>query len=70
MLFVDIKCKDFTKKLIKILYLEILRHFKKRKKGQNSLTFVEDFFLPFGGKLNKDNRWAFFKLIPWWNAVS
>ncbi|QJE32391.1 hypothetical protein [Heyndrickxia coagulans] len=27
------------------------------KKTEHQLTFVDDFFLPFGGKLNKENRW-------------
>ncbi|WP_276210579.1 IS5 family transposase [Heyndrickxia coagulans] len=39
------------------------------KKTEHQLTFVEDFFLPFGGKLNKENRWVrLAELIPWWKA--
>ncbi|MEZ0117793.1 UNVERIFIED_ORG: IS5 family transposase [Heyndrickxia coagulans] len=39
------------------------------KKTEHQLTFVEDFFLPFGGKLNKENRWVrLAEMIPWWKA--
>ncbi|PLR75765.1 IS5/IS1182 family transposase [Bacillus sp. V3-13] len=39
------------------------------KKTENQLTFSDDFFLPFGGKLNKYNRWVLLaELIPWWKA--
>lgn len=35
-----------------------------RKSGQ--IKFSDDFFLPFGGKLNKNNRWVkLAELIPW-----
>ena len=31
------------------------------------IRISDDFFLPFGGKLNKDNRWVKLEaLIPWW----
>lgn len=36
---------------------------------ENQLILPDDFFLPFGGKLDKDNRWiALAHLIPWWKA--
>ncbi|MED4493545.1 transposase, partial [Heyndrickxia coagulans] len=39
------------------------------KKTEHQLTFVDDFFLPFGGKLNKENRWVrLAEMIPWWMA--
>lgn len=39
------------------------------KKTEYQLTFVEDFFLPFDGKLNKENRWVrLAEIIPWWKA--
>lgn len=39
------------------------------KETQSQLAFVEDFFLPFGGKLRKDNRWVTLaEIIPWWKA--
>jgi IS5 family transposase len=39
------------------------------KEDHNQLTFSHDFFLPFGGKLNKDNRWVLLAgMIPWWRA--
>ncbi len=39
------------------------------KETQNQLTFSDEFFLPFGGKLNKDNRWVLIAaMIPWWRA--
>jgi transposase, IS4 family len=35
-----------------------------RKTGQ--IKFTDDFFLPFGGKLNKNNRWVkLAEMIPW-----
>lgn len=37
------------------------------KMTENQLVLPEDFFLPFGGKLNKENRWVVLaNLIPWW----
>ncbi|WP_282200942.1 hypothetical protein [Collibacillus ludicampi] len=34
---------------------------------ENQLILPDDFFLPFGGKLNKNNRWVkLVNLIPWW----
>src|SRR5699024_7628360 len=37
------------------------------KMTENQLVLPEDFFLPFGGKLNKENRWVILaNLIPWW----
>lgn len=36
---------------------------------ESQLQLFEDFFLPFGGKLNKDNRWVqLAAIIPWWRA--
>lgn len=36
---------------------------------ENQLILPDDFFLPFGGKLNKNNRWVrLTNLIPWWRA--
>jgi hypothetical protein len=36
---------------------------------ESQLQLFEDFFLPFGGKLNKDNRWIqLAAIIPWWRA--
>ncbi|MBE3570941.1 MAG: IS5 family transposase [Bacillales bacterium] len=36
---------------------------------QNQLTFSDDFFLPFGGKLNKENRWVLLaEIVPWGKA--
>lgn len=62
----NIKCKDFTKKFAKTLHLEVIKMFQK---SQSQLTFVDDFFLPFGGRLNKDNRWVrLAEIIPWWKA--
>jgi len=32
----------------------------------DQIKFSDDFFLPFGGKLNKDNRWVkLAEMIPW-----
>lgn len=39
------------------------------RKIESQLQLLEDFFLPFGGKLNKDNRWVqLAAMIPWWRA--
>ncbi|MFX3660970.1 MAG: IS5 family transposase [Ectobacillus sp.] len=39
------------------------------KETQSQLSFSDDFFLPFGGKLNKENRWVQLAgMIPWWRA--
>lgn len=36
---------------------------------ESQLQLFEDFFLPFGRKLNKDNRWVqLASMIPWWRA--
>ena len=33
----------------------------------SQIRIPDDFFLPFGGKLNKENRWVKLEaLIPWW----
>ena len=37
------------------------------KMTENQLILPDDFFLPFGGKLNKKNRWVVLaSFIPWW----
>ncbi len=37
------------------------------KSSEKQIMISDDFFLPFGGKLNKENRWVkLAKLIPWW----
>ena len=37
-----------------------------RKRNRAQISLVEDFFLPFGGKLNQENRWIkLSKVIPW-----
>jgi IS5 family transposase len=36
---------------------------------ENQLIMPDDFFLPFGGKLNKGNRWVqLAHFIPWWKV--
>lgn len=36
-------------------------------KTTGQIRISDDFFLPFGGKLNKDNRWVKLEaLVPWW----
>ncbi|BFH14393.1 hypothetical protein PMJ10TS2_40210 [Paenibacillus melissococcoides] len=36
---------------------------------ESQLQLFEDFYLPFGGKLNKENRWVqLAAIIPWWRA--
>lgn len=38
-------------------------------KTESQLQLFEDFFLPFGGKLNKENRWIqLAAIILWWRA--
>lgn len=37
------------------------------KGNEKQIMIADDFFLPFGGKLNKENRWVKLAgLIPWW----
>src|SRR5699024_4021867 len=37
------------------------------KMTENQLVMPDDFFLPFGGKLNKENSWVVLaNLITWW----
>jgi len=39
------------------------------KRTESQLFLPDDFFLPFGGKLNKDNRCVkLAQLIPWWKV--
>lgn len=40
-----------------------------RKRNRDQLTFVNDFFLPFGGKLRADNRWVKLSQIIPWNLI-
>lgn len=37
------------------------------KSNEKQIMIADDFFLPFGGKLNKENRWVkLADIIPWW----
>ena len=37
------------------------------KSDEKQIMIADDFFLPFGGKLDKENRWVkLAELIPWW----
>jgi len=37
------------------------------KNSEKQIMLPDDFFLPFGGKLNKENRWVKLAgIIPWW----
>jgi transposase, IS5 family len=37
------------------------------KSNEKQIMIPDDFFLPFGGKLDKENRWVkLAELIPWW----
>lgn len=37
------------------------------KSNEKQIMLPDDFFLPFGGKLNKENRWVkLAQIIPWW----
>lgn len=36
---------------------------------EQQMIMPDDFFLPFGGQLNKDNRWVkLAAIIPWWKV--
>ncbi len=38
------------------------------KSNEKQTILPDDFFLPFGGKLNKENRWVkLANMIPWWD---
>ena len=40
---------------------------KMYKSSEKQIMISDDFFLPFGGKLNRKNRWVkLAELIPWW----
>lgn len=37
------------------------------KSNEKQIMMPDGFFLPFGGKLNKENRWVkLASMIPWW----
>lgn len=39
------------------------------RQTEQQMIMPDDFFLPFGGKLNKDNRWVkLAAIIPWWKV--
>lgn len=59
-------CMDFVGFPRKTLHLECVIVYKMT---ENQLILPDDFFLPFGGKLNKNNRWVkLANLIPWWKV--
>ncbi len=65
-MFVEVQCKDFITHSEKTLHLEAPALYKRT---ENQLILPDDFFLPFGGKWNKDNRWVkIAQLIPWWKV--
>jgi len=38
------------------------------KSNEKQIMIPDDFFLPFGGKLDKENRWVkLANIIPWWD---
>jgi transposase, IS5 family len=38
------------------------------KSNEKQIMIPDDFFLPFEGKLDKENRWVkLAALIPWWD---
>ena len=40
------------------------------RQTEQQMIMPDDLFLPFGGKLNKDNRWVkLTAIIPWWKKV-
>lgn len=44
-----------------------LRRIIMYKNNEKQILIPDDFFLPFGGKLNKENRWVkLANIIPWW----
>ncbi len=39
------------------------------RSSEREILLPDDFFLPFGGKLNKENRWVkLAQMIPWWRV--
>ncbi|MFX3618518.1 MAG: IS5/IS1182 family transposase, partial [Sporolactobacillus sp.] len=39
------------------------------KYQEHQMILPEDFFLPFGGTLNKEDRWVkLAQIIPWWKV--
>src|SRR5690625_1385446 len=60
----NIGVRTFIRIYQKPLHLEVAKMYKMT---ENQLIMPDDFFLPFGGKLNKENRWVILaNLIPWW----
>jgi IS5 family transposase len=53
-------------KSVKILAREGLPVYRPTER---QMLLPDDFFLPFGGKLNKENRWVkLAQMIPWWKV--
>lgn len=60
------RCKENADFSQKIVHVERIAMYHR---PESQLQLFEDFFLPFGGKLNKDNRWVqLAAMIPWWRA--
>jgi transposase, IS5 family len=55
--------KGNNKNEVKALHLEV----KMYRNRSHQIFMSDDFFLPFGGTLNKENRWVkLAQIIPWW----
>lgn len=63
MVFIELICKSNDRYPFKNLACGVVILFLK---SENQIVAPGDFFLPFGGKLNKNNRWVQLSdLIPW-----
>jgi hypothetical protein len=59
-------CKEINSFTSKSLHMELTWMYQNVSHLENQLLLPDDFFLPFGGKLNKENRWVkLAQLVPW-----
>jgi hypothetical protein len=59
-------CKEINDFPINSLHMERIWMYEYISHRENQLLLPDDFFLPFGGKLNKENRWVkMAQLVPW-----
>jgi hypothetical protein len=59
-------CKEINDFPLNSLHMERIWMYEYISHRENQLLLPDDFFLPFGGKLNKENRWVkLAQLVPW-----
>lgn len=59
-------CKEINDFPSNSLHMGLIWMYQYVSHRENQLLLPDDFFLPFGGKLNKENRWVrLAQLVPW-----